>query len=450
VASNGVAWYSGLPRPRVGAMVTTALSTAHRWLPVAVGVLTPAVVYLFLQHRSPLIVAGFAITLPVLAMLRPAAVTLLLIPLCLLGPAASRGSQAVLGASAVLAVSVALHVACGSAVLRRAHAWIAAFGVVVLVSYVFPVVSLPSQESRLYNVVGLLLGLGLLAVTVAVPPRARHVAAVIAVGGAAAGAYTLVSGGDLHGRLQGLDLNPNYLGALVAIPLVAAAGLAFTTRRPVWLLAALPSLVALFDTGSRGALIAAAAGFIVLFARRGWRRQPLLIGAVVIGGLAMLSGFLDAAALPLGRSSAELEYNNSVRASTAKFALDVALSHPLRGIGYAMYPPLAGSSHGIGLYINTHNDYLRLSAESGGAALGLFLILLWLGLWRRPSSLEHPAALPVLRAVTVAYAVGLLFANTLANLTVTAPFWVALGCLIAARRGSSSEPPRDLGEFEAP
>jgi hypothetical protein len=51
-----------------------------------------------------------------------------------------------------------------------------------------------------------------------------------------------------HGRLQSLDLNPNYLGALVAIPLVAATGLAFTTRRPVWLLAALPSLMALFAT----------------------------------------------------------------------------------------------------------------------------------------------------------------------------------------------------------
>jgi hypothetical protein len=41
--------------------------------------------------------------------------------------------------------------------------------------------------------------------------------------------------------------------------------------------------------------------------------------------------------------------------------------------------------------------------------------------------------------VTVAYAVGLLFANTLTNLTVTAPFWVALGCLIAARRRPPSE-----------
>jgi O-Antigen ligase len=426
VASSGVAWYAGLPRPRPRA----AVSVAQRWLPILVGVLTPAVIYLFMYHRSPLIVVGLAVALPLLALLRPAAVTLLLIPLCLLGPATSRGGQAILGASAVLAVGVALHVACGFAALRRSHAWIAAFGLVVLVSYAFPVVSLPGAESRLFNLVGLVIGLGLLAVAVAVPPSGRHVAAVTAVAGAAAAGYALVVGGDLHGRLQGLHLNPNYLGALVAVPLVAAVGLATATRRPVWLLAALPCLTALFATRSRGAMIAAAAGLFVLYARRGWRRQPLLVVAAVVAGLAVLSGFVDVAAVPLGRSTAELEYNNAVRAGTARFALEVALSHPLRGIGYSMYPSLAASSHGIGLYINTHNDYLRLAAESGGAALALFLVLLWLGI---RGGQRSPDA-PVLRAIVVAYAVGLLFANTLANLTVTAPFWVALGCLIAGYR----------------
>jgi hypothetical protein len=34
--------------------------------------------------------------------------------------------------------------------------------------------------------------------------------------------------------------------------------------------------------------------------------------------------------------------------------------------------------------------------------------------------------------MTAAYAVGLLFANELANLVVSMPFWLALGCLLAA------------------
>jgi hypothetical protein len=61
-------------------------------------------------------------------------------------------------------------------------------------------------------------------------------------------------------------------------------------------------------------------------------------------------------------------------------------------------------------------------------ALVLFLVLLWLGLRGRRLTPD----LVILRAVVVAYAVGLVFANTLANLTVTGPFWVALGCLTAA------------------
>ena len=39
--------------------------------------------------------------------------------------------------------------------------------------------------------------------------------------------------------------------------------------------------------------------------------------------------------------------------------------------------------------------------------------------------------LAVLRAMTAAYAAGLFFANELANLVVSTPFWLALGCLLA-------------------
>jgi O-antigen ligase len=111
----------------------------------------------------------------------------------------------------------------------------------------------------------------------------------------------------------------------------------------------------------------------------------------------------------------------------AWFAVRVAAGHPLRGIGYGTFPSHAGAE--FGLHIATHNDYLRLAAETGIPALVAFLGLLWLGL-RRPASGD----LAVLRAMTAAYAAGLLFANALASLVISTPFWLALGCLLATPR----------------
>jgi len=397
-------------------------------LPLLVGLATPVAVYLFTRHPAALGVLTFAATLPLVAMLRPAVLVQVLIPLFVLGPALPRGTEAAAGAAGVLAVSVAVQVVSGAVALRRAHLWIGLFGLAMLVSFVFPAMRLPSQDSPLFNLLGIGIGLALLAAVVASPPPAHRIAAITAASGAVAAAYTLLLGDDLHGRLQGLTLNPNYLGALLALPLVAAAGLTYTTRKAVWLVPVLLCALALVDTGSRGAMLAAAGGLGILLVRPAWRRQPLL---VVVGGAAVLAvatGVVDLGSLLHGRPAAELAYNNDVRATAAMFALDVAIQHPLRGVGYAMFAPYAAGPTGLGIYINTHNDYLRLFAESGAVALALFLVLLWLGLRGRRLTPD----LVILRAVVVAYAVGLVFANTLANLTVTGPFWVALGCLTAA------------------
>jgi hypothetical protein len=80
----------------------------------------------------------------------------------------------------------------------------------------------------------------------------------------------------------------------------------------------------------------------------------------------------------------------------AWFAVRVAAGHPLRGIG-GRFPSYADS--GFGIHIATHNDYLRLAAETGVQALAVFLVLLWLGV-KGPA----PGDLAVPRAVTVAYA----------------------------------------------
>ena len=55
---------------------------------------------------------------------------------------------------------------------------------------------------------------------------------------------------------------------------------------------------------------------------------------------------------------------------------------------------------------------------------------------RRPVSGD----LAIARAVVAAYAVGLFFANELANLLVSMAFWLSLGCLLAAASHKRTTP----------
>jgi O-antigen ligase len=281
----------------------------------------------------------------------------------------------------------------------------------------------------------------LLAVTIVLPPRSRYLARLIALTGAVAAAYVLLRGDYVDGRLEGLGCNTNYLGTLLALPLVASIGLVRYTRTPRWLVPAAVCFIAMTDTQSRGAFLAAAAGIaFVLIQDRPVRWQLVIVSVVGVLVTAAFSGNLLAIENfgAGGRPVTELSANSSVRLQVAELAIHVAVEHPLRGIGYWMFPMYATQAPGFRDYLQTHNDYLRLAAEAGIPALILFLVLMWLGTRRRLSS-----DLALLRAVVVTYAVGLLFANPLANLVISTPFWVALGCLLShvpETRGTGTVP----------
>ncbi|MDF3297621.1 O-antigen ligase family protein [Streptomyces tropicalis] len=274
----------------------------------------------------------------------------------------------------------------------------------------------------------LLTGLGVLTASVLAPPDPRRIAQVVATSGAGVAAYLLVRGEYASGRLTGLGLNPNYLGAAVSVSLVAGVGLARFSRSWQWLVPVAVSAAALLQTRSRGAFLAAGAGLACVLLVDRPRRHKVLIAAAILAAVTVLPGSLDSleGGLTGSRTSAELTANSEVRKQAALLAVHVAWDHPLRGIGYAMFPEFARSSPSLGIYINTHNDYLRLAAESGLVTLALLGALLWRGLARRLSG--HHATL---QSLGVAYAVGLLFANVLTNVVISTPFWVSLGCLLA-------------------
>lgn len=277
----------------------------------------------------------------------------------------------------------------------------------------------------------LLTGLGLLAASAVVHPSPRSVACCVASTGACVAGYVLIEGEYVADRLTGLGLNSNYLGAMLALALVAAVGLARLDRSWAWLLPTLVCALAILETRSRGAFLMSAAGLAcVLLAGRPMRQKAVITLTVVAVAMALPGTFDTVEDNLMGkRSSTELTANTEVRKEAALLALRVALDYPIRGIGYGGFSDYAHSPSALSIYINTHNDYLRLAAEAGVVTLAMFLALLWLGLCRR-----HAPDRAVLQSLCAAYAVGLLFANTLENIVVTAPFWVSLGCLLAHAR----------------
>ncbi|MBC6456842.1 O-antigen ligase family protein [Actinomadura sp. HBU206391] len=397
-----------------------------------------ALTFLLIRERRFTVLALAAAVLASVAFRRPATTALLLIPLGALGSAVGDATIVVL-AVVVVSLAVAVRIAAGAHHVRPAHLWVALMACLLVVSFV-PCIDGPVPVLLVFlDLAGILVGLGLLAAAIAVPPRPRDLARVTALVGALAAGYALAVGDEMVGRLQGLDLNPNYLGALLAPPLVAAVGLTRRTRNPAWLAAGAVCVVAMACTQSRAAFIAATVGIAVTLVHGRPRRHQALI-ALATAVTVMLPGILELARrLTAGdRGPADLSRSRAVRQQAAEFALQTAIEHPLHGIGYGMFSSYAARSPGFGLDIGTHNDYLRLAAESGAATLCVFLVILWLAVRERPSG---DLTLPL--GISLAFATNLLFANLLSNLTISMPFWLSLGCLLAAARhrpGTTRDP----------
>ncbi len=436
----------------------------------------PVVAYLSIRHDTARVLALYLLAALPLALTRPDLLALGLVPLSVAVGLFAQGYLVLLAAVAVAAVGVVVVPAVAGPAARHRYRYrlgwpvlgTAGLAVLLLVSATVP--GGAASHGLPPGLAGLLVGLVMLAAVAVAPPDPLALARIVVLTGAAAAGYTLLLGDTPGDRLAGLGLNTNYLGALLAGPL--AAGVALARRRPGpgspvrahwlarvgWLAAAAVCLTAIVATHSRGALLAATAGVAVAVLGDRPVRQQIAgaLGAAALAGIAALGAASTLRELTVGsRGTEEMAFGGEIRAAAARLALDLALRHPIRGVGYGMFPELAAHDLRLGVYINTHNDYLRLAAEAGAPALLAFLALLIAGLTVRAGGALAPGRtggaptlsaaggaltlsaaggwLTPVRAVVAAGAVNLVFANTLANLIVSGAFWVCLGCLLARR-----------------
>jgi O-antigen ligase len=190
----------------------------------------------------------------------------------------------------------------------------------------------------------------------------------------------------------------------------------------MWLAAWILGFLALGSVRSREAILALAIGTGALVILSGWSGLKVLS---VLAALALLLTPIQGAVRNhlLGeRITQDQSESDAKRAEVRQLAIDASLAHPFTGLGYGLFANYTSKASPRQLVLTTHNEYLRLSAETGAMGLVLFLALVALGLRQSPGSLDRHR-----QAVVLTYLIGLLFATTLSNLANTAPFWLLLG-----------------------
>lgn len=162
-------------------------------------------------------------------------------------------------------------------------------------------------------------------------------------------------------RMQGMVFNPNPFGTLMALCVVLAAGLlkGKTGSILLWGLLILAT-IAVWASGSRGAIVAALVGLAMLFLPHNRRGLAIFLGSVSLLLVAMVL---------YTYSDYKYSEGDALRAEAAVFSIEKILESPLYGWGKHAFSALPGRPD-----VNAPHNMLLDLALAGG----LFVLLMWL------------------------------------------------------------------------
>lgn len=306
---------------------------------------------------------------------------------------------------------------------------LAMLAVWLFASYVFTD-STGSSATRQSVLVGYEVGF-LLSLLVAICYPLSDLLLLRAISLASVGAFLLglLSPPGFDGRSYALGQNPNGLGLIEAVGLTALVTLAVRFGSKIAWIGVILGTFALAGTNSRGSLLSAAVGigWCLISSSRGWHRW-LIAAALSVGVAAapLMAGALQHFFLGQ-RTSAEMGDVGAIRGNVAATAIEVANSHPLGGVGLGNFSSVTTMLTGVHENIASHNEYLGLAAECGYVGFILIVVLAFC------SIVGAKQIAPDLVAVVLAYWVGLLSGNELANLTVSVSALIAVGVTFSRR-----------------
>lgn len=250
-------------------------------------------------------------------------------------------------------------------------------------------------------------------------------------------------------RLVSTFLDPNYAGALLAVALlVQVAGLTTGARVPAW--KPLLLSLALVLTVSRSALLAFAAGAVVIVLARGVSARMLRLAAVL--------AVLVAASLPklveLAQRYRKLEIDPSALSRVISWArgIEVLRDHPVIGIGFNTWGFVQeryGWERAHAYTYAIDGGLLFVAVMTGAIGLAVYVAMLlavWLParrVWRdRARPAEHRMLAVGAAASVVAIVVHSCFSNSIMLPFLLEPLWVlwALVAVVARTPVAAGEP----------
>ena len=251
---------------------------------------------------------------------------------------------------------------------------------------------------------------------------------------------------SLRLNTQFADLNA--AGSYFALALVGAAGMSDlkSARGKASLSAVVPLAAAVWLSGSRAALAAAALGILAIVALSHKahasllfrsRRQLVTFTAIVVALVATLI------VLSQTRNNT-MRYSVFARAELTVTAFRMLSDRPVLGVGisrfYELFPQYASPQLRQAFYEaamtpvlheNAHNNFLQILAELGILGFAAFLLVLWGA--SRPDRLDvDPTGIRIAWVFAIAtFLLTGLFGHPLLTREVAYPFWMALGLAAA-------------------
>jgi O-antigen ligase len=227
------------------------------------------------------------------------------------------------------------------------------------------------------------------------------------------------------GRAGALGLNPNGFGHAAAIALLAAWGL--RTQSWTWPILAVCAW-AVLQAGSRGAYLVVLCGLAVrhLLAGRSRVARYATVGSVAILLVSLPGVFTEAESLTVReREQIDAASSRRTRLEATEIAIQATRTHPVTGIGFRRFPEYAYLNSDIGRPVNTHNEYLRIGAETGLVGAAAFAAVLFGAVRQRPRT----QAERYLKGMLAGAMLSLALANGLTVVYISGPLWLAVGAL---------------------
>lgn len=240
-------------------------------------------------------------------------------------------------------------------------------------------------------------------------------------------------------RAFGPFSNSNYLGFFSAQTFILALGWASLSRgrsRVALLAAAGIAGLALLETFSRGSLIGAAAGILVLALLRSRLLAIVAVSVVVVGGFVLYPLFLGARLdITYGDTSTAAfvaaTQSQQYRLDTVMAGIGMFLDQPLFGVGFGMFHFISPRFVGGAPVTYAHDWYVSVLAEQGlvGAIVfGALVVWLAVALFRARHPLRDTAL-----ALLAAYAISSFFIDSVPSVSISIIAWLTFAAVLAPR-----------------